>query len=294
MCGLRVRKLRCADRTLSFERPQIMGVLNITPDSFSDGGRLLRSGLRTGTGGTLADLDHVRQLAQEMVTAGASVLDIGGESTRPGAAPVSVHEELDRVIPVLEALRELDTILSLDTRHAEVAAAAIEVGVDMINDVSAGADPRMLEVVADAQVGFALMHMQGLPQTMQQAPTYTEVVGEIADYLGQRYAACIEAGIDPQRLIFDPGFGFGKTTEHNLMLLANLSALRIAERPVLVGLSRKSMLGKITGREVHERVHASVAAALLAAERGADLLRVHDVAATRDALKLLTAMRAVQ
>jgi dihydropteroate synthase len=289
-----MRELRCADKTLSFECPQIMGVLNITPDSFSDGGLLFPRQKGSTKGATQADLDRVRRVAEDMIAAGATVLDIGGESTRPGAAPVSIEEELDRVIPVLSALRELDTIVSLDTRHAQVAAAAIEVGVDLINDVSAGADPQMLQVVADAQVGFALMHMQGLPETMQQAPTYVAVVGEIATYLSERYSACLEAGIDPQRLIFDPGFGFGKTIEHNLMLLANLSALRVAERPLLVGLSRKSMLGQIAGRKVHDRVHASVAAALLAAERGADLLRVHDVAATQDALKLLTAMRAVQ
>ena len=263
-----------------------MGVLNITPDSFSDGGQLLC--------GTQADLGRVRQVAEGMIAAGAAVLDIGGESTRPGAVPVTVTEELDRVIPVLRALRDLDTIVSVDTRHAEVAAAAIDAGADLINDVSAGADPLMLKTVAAAQVGFAMMHMQGLPQTMQHAPTYTEVVVEITGYLQQRYAACLDAGIEPQRLIVDPGFGFGKTMEHNLMLLANLSDLRVAERPILVGLSRKSMLGKITGRDVGERVHASVAAALLAAERGADLLRVHDVAATQDALELLTAMRAVR
>lgn len=281
-----MRILRCAAETLSFEHPQIMGVLNITPDSFSDGGLLLRA--------EQADLARVRAAGEAMVASGAAVLDVGGESTRPGAVPVSINEELGRVIPVVEALRDLDSIISVDTRHAEVAAAAIVAGVHLINDVSAGTDPDMLGVIADADVGYALMHMQGSPQTMQQAPTYRAVVPEVGSYLEARYAACLEAGIASERLMFDPGFGFGKSQAHNLALLANLPQLRVMNRPLLVGLSRKSMLGKITGRDVHERAYASVAAALLAAERGADLLRVHDVAATQDALKLLTAMQAAR
>lgn len=277
-----MRILRCADKVLSFEHPRIMGVLNITPDSFSDGGQLFTDGR--------PDLAGVREAAQALSDAGAIVLDVGGESTRPGAAEVSVAEEIARVVPVVDVLRGLNTTISVDTRHAEVAAAAIEAGAHLINDVSAGTDPGMLELVATSDVGYALMHMQGTPQTMQNAPAYAAVVGEVGDYLESRYAACLAAGIDSERLMVDPGFGFGKTLAHNLELLANLPALRVADRPLLVGMSRKSMLGRITGRDVDDRVYASVAAALLAAERGADLLRVHDVAATYDALQVLTAL----
>ena len=281
-----MRKLRCAGKTLSFAHPRIMGVLNITPDSFFDGGNLLLDGK--------PDLQQVRQLARQMVADGASVLDIGGESTRPGASPVSIESELERVIPVLQAIRDLDTILSVDTRHAQVARAAIDAGAHLINDISAGTDSEMLEVIAGTEVGYALMHMQGSPQTMQQAPAYTSVVAQISEFLQCRYQACLTAGIDAERLMFDPGFGFGKTVDHNLQLLAHLPQLRVFERPLLVGLSRKSTLGTITGRVLQDRESTSVAAALMAAERGADLLRVHDVAATQDALKLFSAVKAVQ
>jgi len=260
-----------------------MGVLNITPDSFSDGGRFFD--------GAVVDLARVRGAAQEMLEAGAAVLDIGGESTRPGASPVSTAQERARVIPVVEALVDLDVIVCVDTRHAEVAAAAIAAGARLINDVSAGADPEMLNVVADANVGYALMHMQGTPQTMQSDPRYDDVVEEVRNYLAGRVARCREAGVAAERLMVDPGFGFGKTLEHNLALLARLQDVRCDDLPLLVGLSRKRMLGALTGRDVAARLHASVAAALLAAERGADLLRVHDVAATSDALKVLTGLR---
>ena len=281
-----MRIFSCADKILTFEHPQIMGVLNITPDSFSDGGLLYASdGI---------DLQRIRRQAEDMVANGAAILDIGGESTRPGAAPVSVTEELDRVLPVVSALNDLDVIISVDTRHTAVAAAAIDAGAHMINDVSAGADDGMLATIAAADVGYALMHMQGNPQTMQRSPSYQAVVAEVAGHLQQRHQACVEAGIGAERLMLDPGFGFGKTLEHNLALLAHLVEVRVDETPLLVGLSRKSMLGKLTGREVHERLHASVAAALLAAERGADVLRVHDVAATRDAIKVFTAVRDAQ
>ena len=259
-----------------------MGVLNITPDSFSDGGKLFKD--------HRVDLSGVQAVAQQMIEEGANVLDIGGESTRPGAQPVGVSQEIDRVIPVVEMLAKLDTIVSVDTRHAPVAAAAIAAGAHMINDVSAGGDPDMLSTVAASQVGYAMMHMQGLPETMQLSPRYGDVIAEVGGYLKQRYLACLQAGIDGGRLMLDPGFGFGKTLAHNLQLLDGLAQLKVSGVPLLVGLSRKSMLGTITGKTVEDRMAASVAAALLAVQRGADLVRVHDVAATSDALKVLQAL----
>ena len=273
--------LHCADRVLTFEHPRIMGVLNITPDSFSDGGELFVNGA--------PDLGAIRARAADMIAQGAQILDIGGESTRPGAAEVSVQEEIGRVVPAITALSGLDTILSIDTRHAVVARAAVDAGAHLINDISAGADPAMLDVVCACNAGFALMHMQGTPQTMQHAPAYSDVVDEVRSFLAQRFEACIARGISPDRLLIDPGIGFGKTVQHNLMLLQSLERLRMDDRPLLVGVSRKSMLGKITGREVGERTVASVTSAVLAAQRGADILRVHDVSATRDGLRMLAA-----
>ena len=274
--------LRCADRILTFERPRIMGVLNITPDSFSDGGELFVNGA--------PDVDAIQARASDMIAQGADLLDIGGESTRPGAREVSVQEEIDRVVPAIAALGSLDTILSIDTRHAAVARAAVEAGAHLINDISAGTDPAMLDVVGGCDAGFALMHMEGTPQTMQQAPVYDDVVDEVRGFLAQRFEACVARGISPERLMTDPGIGFGKTVQHNLKLLQNLEQLRKDDRPLLVGVSRKSMLGKITGRQVGDRIVASVTSAVLAAQRGADILRVHDVSATRDGLRVLAAM----
>jgi dihydropteroate synthase len=264
----------------------IMGVLNITPDSFSDGGRFLRN--------DNPDIGAVLNAARQMADAGADILDIGGESTRPGAAPVSEDQELQRVMPVLLALRDLDIIVSLDTRHAAVAQAAIGSGVHIINDISAGADPDMLGVIASSDVGYIMMHMQGTPADMQQNPEYGSVVDEVAQFLRRRFDACRAAGIGAERLMIDPGFGFGKTMAHNLALLNGLEKVRVAERPILAGLSRKSMLGKITGRDTASRQSASVAAGLLAVQRGADMLRVHDVAATADALAVLRALDAAR
>ncbi len=255
-----------------------MGVLNITPDSFSDGGRLLCAN------NSSVDIGAVVARTEEFIAAGAVVVDVGGESTRPGAAAVDEQEELRRVIPVVEALCETGTLISVDTRHAEVARVAIQAGAHLINDISAGADPDMLDVVADSDVGYAVMHMQGTPATMQAAPVYADVLSEVREALNEALTRCARHGINRQRVILDPGFGFGKTLEHNLRLLADLESLRVHDRPLLVGLSRKSMLGKITGRDVTDRLIPSVSAALLAAERGADILRVHDVAETRDAL----------
>lgn len=276
------RSVRCADRTLPLQYPQIMGVLNVTPDSFSDGGRFYENSRLLP--------DKVHDTASQMLAAGASILDIGGESTRPGAQTVSVAQELDRVIPVINTLASLDIILSVDTRHAEVARAAIAAGVHMINDVSAGADDAMLSAVADASVAYVMMHMQGDPQTMQNAPRYDNVVDEVSAYLQSRWQCCVDSGIESDRLLIDPGFGFGKTLEHNLQLLAELERVRVDGCALLVGLSRKSMLGKITGRDVAERQFASVSAALVAAQRSANVLRVHDVGATADALRVWQAV----
>jgi dihydropteroate synthase len=262
--------------------PQIMGVLNITPDSFADGGRYYRSGKLV--------VSEVQKVALEMLESGASVLDIGGESTRPGAAAVSVAEELDRVMPVINALSALDIILSVDTRHGEVARAAIAAGVHMINDISAGADETLVAAVADSTVAYAIMHMQGEPATMQKSPQYGNVAEEVSAYLETRCQHCVARGIERDRILLDPGFGFGKTLEHNLALLAGLADIWVGDCALLVGLSRKSMLGKITGREVAEREVASVSAALVAVQAGADVVRVHDVAATADGLKIWQAV----
>ncbi|MEM9622617.1 MAG: dihydropteroate synthase [Pseudomonadota bacterium] len=274
-----------ADKTLSLQHPQIMGVLNITPDSFSDGGRFIT--------GTQLVLDRVLGSAQRMLDAGASILDVGGESTRPGAEPVSIEVECARVLPVVRALQSLPAVVSIDTRHAAVAREAIAAGAHLVNDVSAGSDPDMLSVIAATEAGFALMHMQGTPATMQNAPCYDNVVDEVTAFLEQRIVACEAAGIPRQRLVIDPGFGFGKTLDHNLQLLAGLGRFKALGCPVLVGLSRKSMLGSLTGRSVEERVHASVAAAQVAVQQGADLLRVHDVAATQDMLSVVMAVKEV-
>lgn len=256
-----------------------MGILNVTPDSFSDGGAFFDPAIA---------LDHARA----MVAAGADLIDVGGESTRPGAAPVCVEDELARVIPVIEALAaELPVPISVDTSKPEVMAAAVRAGAGMINDVGALGAPGALEAARDLGVPVCLMHMRGEPRTMQVAPHYGDVVGEVRDFLAQRSAACVAAGISPERLVIDPGFGFGKTLDHNLALLARLGELRDLGLPILVGLSRKSMLGAITGRAVGERLPASLAAALLAVERGASILRVHDVASTVDVLKVQEAVR---
>ncbi|MFY9972963.1 MAG: dihydropteroate synthase [Chromatiaceae bacterium] len=274
-----MRELDCGGRVLDISRPRVMGILNVTPDSFSDGGDHLDRA---------AALDHGRA----MVAAGADLIDVGGESTRPGAAPVDLEEELRRVVPVIEVLAsELGVPISVDTSKPEVMTAAVAAGAGMINDVRALTCPGALETAGALGVPVCLMHMRGEPGTMQAAPAYGDVVREVRAFLAQRIAACTGAGIPSRRLLVDPGFGFGKTLGHNLSLLARLGELRDLGAPILVGISRKSMLGAITGRPVEERLSASVAAALLAAERGADILRVHDVGGTVDALKVLEAVR---
>ncbi|MAT84369.1 MAG: dihydropteroate synthase [Gammaproteobacteria bacterium] len=260
-----------------------MGVINVTPDSFSDGGRFVARD-------AAVDLGRVAESAQAMLEAGAAVLDVGGESTRPGAAAVSEAEETRRVMPVLERLLDLDAVISLDTSKPELAARALASGVHLVNDVGGGRDPRMLEVLAASTGAYCVMHMQGEPRTMQQDPQYRDVVTEVRDFLAARVADCERAGISRERLLIDPGFGFGKTLAHNLALLRALPALRVAGTALLVGLSRKRMIGAITGREVGQRAAGSAAAALLAAERGADVVRVHDVAETADALQVLASI----
>ena len=276
------RFLQCGSRTLPLVQPQVMGVLNITPDSFSDGGRLLDKGD--------PDLSRIEDTARRMMAAGAAIIDVGGESTRPGAPRVSADDELRRVMPVIECLLLLDTIVSLDTSKAVVAREALAMGCHLINDVSGLADAAMVDLLADTTAAVCIMHMRGKPRSMQQDPTYVNVVGEVADYLASRVADCRCAGIAEERICIDPGFGFGKTRSHNLALLRSLETLRPAELPLLVGLSRKSMIGAITGKEVHNRVSGSVAAALLAVQHGANIVRVHDVAPTVDALKILQAV----
>ena len=268
--------LHCGDRRLDLSRPQVMGILNVTPDSFSDGGRFVGR-------------DAAQAQAGRMVDAGATIIDIGGESTRPGAMPVDAEAELDRVLPVLEAVLPLDVVVSVDTMKAPVMAAAIRAGAHMINDVNALQAPKTLEVVASSSAAVCLMHMQGEPRTMQQQPHYENVEAEVFAFLTERRQAVLEAGITADRILLDPGFGFGKSLNHNLQLLSGMEALSKLGSPVLVGLSRKSMFEKLLGRPVDERLAASVTAAVLAAQRGASVLRVHDVRETMDALRLLEA-----
>ena len=256
----------------------IMGVVNVTPDSFSDGGVFDDAG---------AAIAHARRLATE----GAAILDVGGESTRPGAEPVPAEEELARVIPVVEGVAGLEGVqVSIDTMKAAVAAAALDAGATYVNDVSAFRhDPDMAALVADRKVDCCLMHMLGEPRTMQQDPHYDDVVDDVRAFLEQRMAAAVDAGVAEERIQLDPGIGFGKTLEHNLELLRRLDELAALDRPLVVGTSRKSFLGRITGRGVTERVPATVATSVIAYERGARVFRVHDVAATADALAVAAA-----
>jgi len=269
--------LRCGKFSLDLSRPLIMGVVNITPDSFSDGGLYL-------------DPKQAVARARQLIGEGADILDIGGESTRPGAAPVSLEDERRRVLPVLEQLAAGNVPVSVDTRKPALMREAITAGAAMVNDVTALSAPGALEAVAKSPAAVCLMHMQGEPGTMQANPSYRDVVAEVRDYLAGRVAAAQAAGIARDRIVVDPGFGFGKTVEHNLALLRALSELRPLGGALLAGISRKAMLGKLTGREPQERVHASVAAALVAVQNGAHIVRVHDVAATRDALAVWTAV----
>ena len=292
-----MKRWRCGHRWLDLSQPRIMGVLNVTPDSFSDGGRFLHQ---------KQALEH----AGEMLEQGADIIDIGGESTRPGAAEVSVEAEIKRVLPVLEALRKTypDACLSIDTSKPEVLQAATEYAVDIINDVRALQQPGMLAAAAASDCGICLMHMQGQPRSMQQAPVYNDVISDVADFLTQRVRACTDAGIGSERLVLDPGFGFGKTLAHNTKLLAQLALLQARlkqscriEPPMLVGISRKSMLAAVlaeyTGTDSQafppaQRIVAGTVAAALAVLQGASIVRTHDVAAVRDGLAVVTAVQA--
>lgn len=254
-----------------------MGIVNVTPDSFSDGGRL---------GDAQAAIDHALKLQE----AGADILDVGGESTRPGAAAVPADAEMQRVLPVIEALARRGCVVSIDTMKPEVMRAALAAGAAMVNDVMALRAPGAMAAVAESDAAVCLMHMQGAPRTMQHAPCYADVVDEVRQFLQDRVAACETAGIDRARMVIDPGFGFGKSLAHNLALLRHLDRLTEPGLPVLAGLSRKSMLGTLTGRSVDEREFAGVAAHLMAVARGAKLVRVHNVAAMRDALAIWNAV----
>lgn len=277
------RNLRCGNRDLDLSRPRVMGILNVTPDSFSDGGRF-------------TTLDAALAQARRMVDEGAALIDVGGESTRPCARPVSVHEELDRVVPVVERIvRELDTCVSVDTGTPELMRAAAAAGAHLLNDVRALRRDGALVAARDTGLPICLMHMQGEPGAMQQSPHYDDVVVEVSDFLRQRIAACVETGIGYDRLLIDPGFGFGKTFTHNLQLLRRLDELSSLGVPVLAGVSRKSMIGRALNdgradRPVAGRLYGSLAAAVIAAMKGATILRVHDVAATVDALAVVAAL----
>lgn len=266
--------------TLNPNTPQIMAVLNITPDSFSDGGRFFEA--------ANIDVADVERRALEAVNDGASILDIGGESTRPGAEPVSLEQELERVVPVFERLQGIDAVLSLDSSRPEVFAEAAKYGLGLINDVRALQMPGALEVAAALQLPVCLMHMQGAPKTMQQAPSYQQIEQEVAAFFTQRIGACEQAGIKRENILLDPGFGFGKNVQHNARLLNNLKALHGFGAKLLVGMSRKSMVSDLLGgRQVDQRLYGSLALAVMAAERGAWIIRVHDVKASFDAVKTL-------
>jgi dihydropteroate synthase len=269
---------RCGGFELSLHRVRIMGILNVTPDSFSDGGRF-------------AYVDAALAHARSMIDEGADVIDIGGESTRPGATPVPPDLEIARVLPVLRELQGICVPVSVDTSQPALMRAALELGASVINDVRALSREGALEAVRGSDCGLIVMHLQGDPATMQLQPSYRDVVDDVSAWLALRYRQVCQAGVAPERIVLDPGFGFGKTHRHNRQLLAGLHRLCTLGSPLLVGLSRKSSLGEITGRTVTDRLAASLAAALMAVERGARIVRVHDVAATRDALAVWESVR---
>ncbi|GEK10927.1 dihydropteroate synthase [Pseudoalteromonas peptidolytica] len=262
-------------RSLSLNKPQVMGILNATPDSFSDGGKFIH-------------LDSAVEQVNMMLADRATIIDIGGESTRPGAPDVELKEELERVIPIIKAVRaQSDCVISVDTSKAEVMKQAIEAGADIINDVRALQEPGALEIAAQyAEVPICLMHMQGEPRSMQNNPKYNDLFSDINQFFEARIRACKQAGIDTSRLILDPGFGFGKSLEHNFQILGGLKQFNSFNLPILTGLSRKSMFGQLLTRETHERVAASLAGALICAQQGAHIIRVHDVKETSDVLNV--------
>ncbi|MFT6393785.1 MAG: dihydropteroate synthase [Methylophilaceae bacterium] len=271
-------KLHCGQFTLDLTSPRVMGILNVTPDSFSDGGHYSQT-------------DIAVKQAYKFIEEGADIIDIGGESTRPNAEPVSLQEELDRVIPVIESLAsKIDIPISIDTYKPAVMRAAMAAGASIVNDVKALQEAGAIEAVANADVAVCLMHMQGEPRNMQDGPHYDDVVEDVVTFLLDRVAICEQAGIKKNRLLIDPGFGFGKTRMHNITLIQQLNTLVNTGYPVLVGLSRKSVLGQITGNDIDARLYVSVSAAVVSAINGAKILRVHDVKATVEALKVVTAI----
>ena len=271
-------RLPCGNRVLVFDAPKVMGILNVTPESFSGGGRYTA-------------VESALHHAEEMVAAGAAIIDVGGESTRPGAPAVSEAEELDRVVPVIEAIaRELDVVISMDTSTPAVMRGGARAGAGLINDVRSLRRPGALETAAATDLAICLMHMRGEPGTMQQAPAYADVAGEVGAFLAEQVARCETAGISRQRLVLDPGYGFAKTLEHNLELFRRQAELLAFGLPLLVGVSRKSMIGAVTGRPVEGRLAGGLALAALALAKGAQILRVHDVAETVDVVKMITAV----
>jgi len=281
--------LQARGRRLTLDKPRVMGVLNVTPDSFSDGGELFAD---RGSGSV--DREAVLAKACSMIEAGAAIIDVGGESTRPGAGPVTAEEECERVIPVVEDLVNLDTIVSVDTNKTLVARAALSAGAHLINDVRAGADAGLVDAVAESGAAMCLMHMQGEPRTMQEQPVYRDLIAEVRSFLIDRVRVCRAAGMLKEHIVIDPGFGFGKTLSHNLELLRSLCDLRkdeeLADLAIAIGLSRKSMIGALTDRGVGERDGASAVAAALGVERGANIVRTHNVAASVDALRVTHAV----
>jgi dihydropteroate synthase len=274
-----IETLTCGARTLDLSAPVVMGILNVTPDSFSDGGRF-------------TERDAALRQAERMLADGAAIIDVGGESTRPGAAPVSEQQELDRVVPVVEALTsELDALVSVDTSTAAVIRGAAAAGAGMINDVRALRRSGALDAAAASGLPVCLMHMQGEPGNMQDDPRYQDVTAEVVDFLRQRIAACGQVGIPRERLLVDPGFGFAKTVAHNLTLMHEMAALQELALPILIGISRKSLFGKLLGRDVNERLPASLAAAVMCVERGAMIVRAHDVKETVDVVRFAHAVR---
>ena len=270
--------LKAHNKTLVLDRPHVMGILNVTPDSFSDGGKF-------------NSLDNALLQAERMIQAGVSIIDIGGESTRPGAPDVSLEEELARVIPAIKAIRaKFDVWISIDTSKAEVMRQAVEAGADLINDVRALQEPGALEAAADAKVPICLMHMKGQPRTMQANPSYDDVLTDVEAFLQERVEACEAVGISKEQLILDPGFGFGKTIEHNYHLLAHLEKFHTLGLPVLAGMSRKSMIFKLLDKVPADCMVASVTCATIAAMKGAQIIRVHDVEDTVEAMKIIEVM----
>lgn len=279
---LSAARLSCGSRVLDLARPQVMGILNVTPDSFSDGGRY-------------ALKDAALKHADSMVRAGATLLDVGGESTRPGARAVSPTEELERVAPVVEAIaRELDVVISVDTSTPAVIREVARLGAGLINDVRSLRRDGALDAALDSGLPVCLMHMRGEPGDMQDDPQYTDVTTEVCDFLAQRVAECVAAGIKAERIVLDPGFGFAKTLEHNLSLFRHLERLHALGRPLLVGVSRKTMIGKVLGREVDARLYGSLALAALAVAKGAQIIRVHDVAETVDVVRMIAAVQSAE